>query len=152
MKTMKKRIISLAMAAVSAVTMISSGITASADYWDKKPILFKKDGLNITWNEKSSHYEIKHLRGDLNRNGTLDDEDFRRLTAYVKGAPAEYYHGNMPILVLGNGGATFYEKDFISHFGDINFDGKVNVTDIVILAAHLKGKRTLDKTLTWGVH
>jgi hypothetical protein len=30
--------------------------------------------------------------------------------------------------------------------GDVNFDGKINVTDIVKIAAHVKGKKLLDKT------
>ena len=30
--------------------------------------------------------------------------------------------------------------------GDVNFDGKINVTDIVKVAAHVKGKKLLDKT------
>ncbi|ADU24077.1 dockerin type I repeat-containing protein [Ruminococcus albus] len=34
----------------------------------------------------------------------------------------------------------------VTLLGDINFDGKINVTDIVKIAAHIKGKKILDKT------
>ena len=32
--------------------------------------------------------------------------------------------------------------------GDVNGDGKINVTDIILVAAHIKGKRVLSKTAT----
>ena len=34
----------------------------------------------------------------------------------------------------------------VTLLGDINFDGKINVTDIVKVAAHVKGEKLLDKT------
>ncbi|SFD42319.1 dockerin type I repeat-containing protein, partial [Ruminococcus albus] len=34
----------------------------------------------------------------------------------------------------------------VTLLGDVNFDGKINVTDIVKVAAHVKGKKLLDKT------
>ncbi|WP_024858143.1 dockerin type I domain-containing protein [Ruminococcus albus] len=34
----------------------------------------------------------------------------------------------------------------VTLLGDVNFDGKINTTDIVKVAAHVKGKKLLDKT------
>ncbi|MBO4867354.1 MAG: dockerin type I repeat-containing protein [Lachnospiraceae bacterium] len=135
MKTMKKRIISLAMAAVSAVTMISSGITASA--WDKQPIKYVDPTVNYRWDNEYKIYKIEHLTGDLNRDYVINVADYSILAAFVKGK----YHGNQKIWEFGNGGNIFYQYQFIKVFGDINYDGNIDVTDLVLLSAHIKGEK-----------
>lgn len=60
----------------------------------------------------------------------------------ISAAAALILAAGMSTGFLGSSVQTISARDY-SHTGDVNIDGKVNVTDIIKVAAHIKGEKIL---------
>ena len=135
---MKKRILSLAMAAASAVSMLAGGISASAETTIPH-VAYIDPSVHIVW-DGTDDIHAYYKYGDMNRDGGLSEADVAILQAYVTGTNL-----NPTLLVFSNDDPTFRlagrrytENNYIEVYGDVNFDGDINIMDVVALATRVE--------------
>ena len=150
---MKKKILSFIMAAVTAASTLLFPLTASAvdkvkgiEWYDSS--LAKHHSIG---SYDGTVYTVTQKTGDLDRDGFITVADASILSAYVKRKYSDA--GNVIIQhedCFPYHGFSWTETDYINFFGDINKDGAVNVTDVSLLTAHVKGiRRTNTSKCTW---